>query len=290
MKQHAPPLDIVPLSGALGADVHGVDLSAPLDGATFDRIEQAFAEHLVLMFHDQRLTPEQQLALSRRFGPLSRSPYIQHMDRYPEIIEVRKEANERHISTFGNAWHSDFSFLPEPPLGSLLYAREVPSHGGDTLFANTYQAYEALSSGMRRALDGLEAMHAGKPYGTQIDLSGVGLSRSIGIKRNCARADREIAHPVVRVHPVTKRRALFVNPIYTTRFRGMTEAESRPLLEQLYVHCVRPEFTCRLRWTQGNLAIWDNRCTLHYAINDYDGQRRVMRRTTLAGTRPEQDI
>ena len=240
----------------------------------------------MLKFRDQRLTPEQHLALSRRFGRLSRSPFIRHMDRYPDIIEVRKEADERHVSTFGNAWHSDFSFLNEPPLGSLLYTREVPPHGGDTLFANMYLAYEALSPGLKRMLDGLQAMHAGRPYGTQFDLSEVRVSQSIGIERHRPEADRETAHPVVRVHPITRRRALFVNPIYTTRFCDMSEAESRPLLEQLYAHCTRPEFTCRLRWQEGDLAIWDNRCTLHYAINDYDGHRRVMHRTTVAGTRP----
>ncbi len=153
------------MAGALGADVHGVDLAQPLDDATSAEVERAFHDRLVLFFHDQRLTPEQHLAFSRRLGPLTRSPYIKHMDEYPDIIAVLKEADERNISTFGNAWHSDFSFLEEPPLGSVLYAREVPDHGGDTLFANMYSAYEALSEGMRRMLDGLNAMHSGQPYG-----------------------------------------------------------------------------------------------------------------------------
>ncbi len=282
-------MNVVPISGALGADIYDVDLSSPLDEQSVREVHRAFREHLVLMFRNQRLTPEQQLAVSRRFGRLSRSPYIRHMARYPDIIEVRKEADEQRVSTFGNAWHSDFSFLHEPPLASLLYAREVPSHGGDTLFANMYLAYDALSPGLKRMLDGLQAMHAGRPYGTQFDLSEIQVSRSIGIERNHPEADCEIAHPVVRVHPVTQRRALFVNPIYTTRLSDMSDDESRPLLEQLYAHCTRPEFTCRLRWQQGDLAVWDNRCTLHYAINDYDGRRRVMHRTTVADTRPVQD-
>lgn len=274
------------MSGALGADVAGVDLSRPLDDATFGAIERALHEYLVIFFHDQELTPEQHLALTRRFGPISRSPYIKHMDDYPDIVAVLKEADERKISTFGNAWHSDFSFLEEPPLGSVLYAREAPSHGGDTLFANMYAAYEALSPGLRRVLDGLKAIHTGKPYGVGGVPQDLAVSRSIGIERNNQEADRENAHPVVRVHPATGRKALFVNSIYTTRFEGMTAAESKPLLDFLYAHATQPEFTCRLRWRQGDLAVWDNRCTMHYAINDYDGQRRLMHRTTIKGERP----
>src|ERR1700741_793658 len=158
-------IEVRPMAGALGADIHGADLSQPPDDATFAEIERAFHDRLVLFFHDQRLTPEQHLAFSRRLGPLSRSPYIKHMDEYPDIIAVLKEADERNVSTFGNAWHSDFSFLEEPPLGSVLYAREVPDFGGDTLFANMYDAYDALSEGMRRMLDGLNAMQSGRPYG-----------------------------------------------------------------------------------------------------------------------------
>ena len=148
-----------------------------------------------------------------------------------------------------------------------------------------YMAYEALSEGMRRMLDGLNAMHTGKPYGAAA-CPGSGVSRSIEIERGDPEADREIAHPVVRMHPESGRKALFVNAIYTTRFEGMTEAESRPLLKFLFEHSTRPEFTCRFRWTEGTLAVWDNRCTLHYAVNDYDGYRRLMHRTTFAGERP----
>ena len=286
MRSGSVQIAIHPVAGALGAEISGVDLSRPLDDATFGAIERALHDYLVIFFHDQRLTPEQHLALTRRFGPISRSPYIKHMDDYPDIIAVLKEADERKISTFGNAWHSDFSFLVEPPMGSVLYAREVPSHGGDTLFANMYAAYEALSPGLRRLLDGLRAIHTGKPYGVGGLAPDLAVSRSIGIERNNPEADRETAHPVVRVHPATGRKALFVNSIYTTRFDGMTAAESRPLLKFLYAHATQPEFTCRLRWRQGDLAVWDNRCTLHYAINDYDGQRRLMHRTTIKGERP----
>ena len=171
-------------------------------------------------------------------------------------------------------------------MGSVLYGREIPSHGGDTLFANMYEAYDALSDGMKRLLDGLRAIHAGRPYGRGGVPADLRTSRSIQIERDNAEADREIAHPVVRRHPDSGRKALFVNSIYTLRFADMTEAESRPLLDFLYQHCIRPEFTCRFRWADGSLAIWDNRCTLHYAINDYDGQRRLLHRTAIAGERP----
>ena len=279
-------ITVRPVAGSLGAEVSGVDLTLPLANAAAAEIRRAFVEHLVLFFRDQRLTPEQHLAFSRLFGRLCRVPYVKHMAEYPDIIAVLKEADERKISTFGNAWHSDFSFLEEPPLGSVLYAREVPSHGGDTLFANMYEAYEALSDGMKRMLGGLRAMHSGRPYGQGGVPKDLKTSRSIGIERDNPEADREIAHPVVRLHPESGRKALFVNAIYTTRFEDMTEVESRPLLDFLFRHCERPEFACRFRWADGSLAVWDNRCVMHYAVNDYDGSRRLMHRTTVAGERP----
>ena len=279
-------ITVQPVAGSLGAEVSGIDLAGPLSNTAAAEIRRAFTENLVLFFRDQHLTPEQHLAFSGLFGRLCRMPYIKHMDEYPDVIAVLKEADERKISTFGNAWHSDFSFLEEPPLGSILYAREVPSHGGDTLFANMYEACEALSEGMKRMLLGLRAMHSGKPYGQGGLPKDLKTSRSIGIERNNPEADRETAHPVVRLHPESGRKALFVNAIYTTRFEDMSEAESRPLLDFLFEHVQRPEFACRFRWAEGSLAVWDNRCTLHYAVNDYDGSRRLMHRTTVAGERP----
>ncbi len=275
---------VAPTGGGCGAEVSGIDL-ARLDDAAFAEIRQALGDHLVLLFRDQRLSPDQHVALTRRFGPLLRVPYVAHLEEHPDIIAVLKEADERQISTFGNAWHSDFSFLEEPPAGSLLYALEVPAQGGDTLWANMYLAYETLSAGVRRLLEGLRAIHSGRPYGVQGG-GGIRGSRSIQITRGDPMADREVAHPVVRRHPEGGRKALFVNAIYTTRFEEMSEAESRPLLQFLFEHSTRPEFTCRFRWTPGTLAIWDNRCTLHYAVNDYDGYRRLLHRTTFAGERP----
>jgi taurine dioxygenase len=279
-------LELRPIAGALGAEIGGVDLARPLSAAQFAEIRRAFLEHLAIFFHDQRLTPLQHKEFTARFGALSRMPYVKALDEHPEIIAVLKEADEQKISVFGGAWHSDFSFLEEPPLGSVLYALETPSHGGDTLWGNMYEAYETLSDGMRRLLDGLVALHSGHVYGIDGVPRDLRTSRSIAISRNNPEADAERGHPVVRVHPETGRKALFVNPIYTTRFAGMSAEESKPLLDFLYAHATRPEFTCRFRWRKGALAVWDNRCAMHYAINDYDGQRRLMHRTTIAGDRP----
>ena len=249
-------------------------------------VHQALARHAVLFFRDQQLTPVQQLDVTRRFGDVLRVPYIRHLDEHPDIIAVLKEADERKISTFGGTWHSDFSFLQEPPSFTLLYALELPELGGDTLWASQYVAYDDLSGGMKKLLDPLRAIQTAWPHGTKGPGAGAAVSRSIGMVRGDPSADREIAQPVVRVHPVTGRKALFVNPVYTQYFEGMTEEESRPLLQFLFQHATRAEFTCRLRWAPGTLAIWDNRCLLHLAINDYDGSRRLLHRTTVAGQRP----
>ncbi len=241
----------------------------------------------MIFFRDQTLTPEQQIALTARFGPLSRMPFIEPLTGHPDIIAVLKEADERNISTFGGVWHSDFSFLEAPPLGSVLYALDVPGIGGDTLWANMYDAYDSLSYTMRGLLDGLAAIHTGAPYGTtNPPAADLELSRSIRMRRNDPAADVETEHPVVRAHPDSGRKALFVNPVYTNRFKGMTVEESKPLLEFLYDHATKPEFTCRFRWRNGSLAVWDNRCTLHLAIDDYDGKRRLLHRTAIAGERP----
>lgn len=279
-------LTITPVAGALGAEVGGVDLSRPLDEATAAALRAALVDHLVLMFRDQDLDPDAQTAFTATFGAPMRLPYIAPMDGHPEVIAVLKEADERNISTFGGTWHSDFSFLGAPPLGSVLYAVEVPPAGGDTIWANMYGAYESLSAGLRALLDGMTAMHSGHVYGAERPPVDIATSTSIAISRNNPEADREVAHPVVRRHPESGRKALFVNPVYTTRFADMTEAESAPLLEMLYEHATRPEHTCRLGWQAGSLAVWDNRCTLHLAVNDYDGHRRLLHRTAIAGERP----
>ncbi len=240
----------------------------------------------MVFVRDQTLTPEQQIELTRRFGQILRVPYIKPLDEHPDIVAVLKEADEQRISTFGGTWHSDFSFLDEPPSFTMLYALELPDVGGDTLWSSQYAAYDALSPAMQRMLDPLRAVQTGWPHGTKGPSASVAVSRSVVMTRNDPSADREVTHPVVRVHPVTGRKALFVNPVYTQRFDGMTEAESRPLLSFLFEHATKPEFTCRLRWTPGTMAIWDNRCLLHLAVNDYDGSRRLLHRTTVAGEIP----
>jgi taurine dioxygenase len=270
---------------ACGAEVRGLDL-VTMSGDALTVLSAALAEHGVLFIRGQQLTPEQQLDVTRRFGEVLRVPYITHLDAYPDIIAVLKEADEKNISTFGGTWHSDFSFLPEPPSLTLLYAIELPDVGGDTLWASQYAAYDALSEGMRALIDPLRAIQTAWPHGTGGPGPNAATSRSIGMVRNDPSADREVSQPVVRVHPVTNRKALFVNPVYTQRFESMTEEESHPLLQFLFAHATKAEFTCRLRWEPGTLAVWDNRCLLHLAINDYDGSRRLLHRTTVSGERP----
>ncbi len=278
----APAIEIRPLSGSLGAEIHGIDLARPLDAETFGRVERAFLDHLVLFFRDQELTPAQQVAFAARFGPVGRYPLAEAIPEHPDIIAVVKEPGQ--TTNFGGVWHSDTTYLERPALGSLLYAKEVPASGGDTLFANMYLAYESLSPGLRRLLDGLRAVNsAGKNKETLRGdhLAGGAMSRT-AVDARGLRAE----HPVVRRHPVTGRKALYVNRAHTVAFKDMTEAESAGLLGYLFEHAAREDFTCRFRWRAGSLALWDNRCTQHYPLNDYPGQRRVMHRATIEGDRP----
>jgi len=279
-------ISVRPVSGALGAEIAGVDASHPMSRHVVDAIRAALGRYLVVFFRGQTLSLDQLKSFSEIFGDLTRVPYVGALESHPEIIAVLKQASEHKISTFGGTWHTDFSFLERPPVESILYADEVPEVGGDTLWVNMYAAYDALSDGMQRTLSGLNAMHSGHVYGAARPPTNVATSTSIAISRNNAEADVERAHPVVRVSPQTGARALYVNPVYTTRFEDMTEEESRPLLEFLYRHCTRPEFTCRFHWARGSIAVWDNRYTMHLAINDYDGHRRSMFRTSTAGEAP----
>jgi taurine dioxygenase len=278
----ATAIEIRPLSASLGAEIHGLDLARPLDAETFARVERAFLDHLVLFFRDQELTPAQQVAFAARFGPVGRYPLAEPIPEHPDIIAVVKEPGQ--TTNFGGVWHSDTTYLECPSLGSLLYAKEVPASGGDTLFANMYLAYESLSPGLRRLLDGLRAVNsAGKNKETlRGDHLAGGAMTASAIDARGLRAE----HPVVRRHPVTGRKALYVNRAHTVAFRDMTEAESAGLLGYLFEHAAREDFTCRFRWRAGSLALWDNRCTQHYPLNDYPGQRRVMHRATIEGDRP----
>ncbi len=273
-------LEIAPVAGALGAEISGLDLSQPLADDTIIALRQAWLEHLVIFFREQRLSPPQFLAFARRFGEAVEYPFVKGLDEYPEIIPVLKLEHER--INFGGVWHSDTAYLDVPPMASMLVAREIPPYGGDTLFANMYLAYEVLSDGMKAMLDGLLAVNSS----AKADAS---RTREDRMKDSAREAKKEYvaAHPVVRRHPETGRRALYVNVAHTVRFDGMTEEESAPLLDYLFRHAVRPEFTCRFRWRPGSIAFWDNRCAQHNAINDYGGYRRLLHRITLAGDRPK---
>ena len=266
------------VAGALGAELHGVDLAQDLADDMVGEIRQAWLDHLVLFFRDQKITPAQQLAFARRLGEPMAYPQLKGLDEYPMITPVVKLESERN--NFGGVWHSDTTYLQVPPMASMLYAIELPPVGGDTEFANQYLAYETLSPGMRAMLDGL-----------------VGVSSSMKAEASKTREDRlraagqevkplEAEHPIVRTHPETGRKALFLNVGHTARIKGWTEKESAGLLAFLFDHQIRPEFTCRFRWQPGSLAFWDNRSAMHNAINDYHGYRRVLHRITLAGDRP----
>jgi taurine dioxygenase len=279
-------LEILPLTPGFGAEIGAVD-AGRLDDDAFDALYRAWLDYKVLFLRDQRLDLEQLQRFSERFGELERLPYIAPHPGYPFVIRVLKEADEVGMGTFGGDWHSDFSFLAEPPKASLLYAEEIPPVGGDTLWIDMARACAALPRELHEALSGRVAIHSGKPYGTKhapaVDSRFRG---SIEIERGNPQADRETRHPAICRHPETGESILFVNPTYTTRIDGYDGAQSDALLARLYRHCTRPEFCCRFRWSPSTIAIWDNRSTLHYAVNDYDGYRRCMYRTTIRGEAP----
>jgi len=274
---------IEPLAGALGAEIRGVSL-AGLDEDAWREVRRAFLEHAVLVFRDQALEPADLMRVGARFGEPCFYPFVTGMDGYPYIFEVVKAENEG--TNFGGNWHSDTTYLEQPPLATLLHAVETPSRGGDTLFTSTRAAYDALSEGMRRLVGGLVGVNsAGLKHGGGRSA----MHKKIGgMKvRGTDSADQYAAeHPVARTHPETGRKALYVSRSHTIRFKDMSEDESRPLIEWLQAHQTRPEFTCRVRWAPGTLTIWDNRCTQHNAINDYHGQRRRMRRLTVGAQTP----
>jgi taurine dioxygenase len=272
-------MEIRPISGALGAEIFGVDFAAGVDDETFGRIRGTFHEHGVIVIRDQDLTPEQHLAAARRFGKVNVNRFFTPVDGHPEVAEVRKEPQqERNI---GGKWHTDHSYDDAPALGSMIYALEVPPAGGDTMFASMSLAYETLSDGMKDMLSKLEAVHSSR------HVFGPGIKSSPDVVdrfRNAEQAVQDAVHPVVIRHPATGCKVLYVNPTFTVRFNGWTEEESKPLLDYLYVHAARPEFSCRVRWENGSLGLWDNRATWHVALNDYHGHRRLMHRVTIEGT------
>jgi taurine dioxygenase len=271
-------IEVRPIAGALGAEVRGVDASRPIAAEVLAELRDAWLDHVVIFLRDQRLTPQALLDFARTFGEPMGYPQLRGLAECPLVTPVVKLEHER--MNFGGIWHSDTSYLERPPMASMLYAIEIPPYGGDTLFANQYLAYETLSDGLKATLDRLTGINSS----LKADASRTreDALRAAGEKTKVLTGE----HPVVRTHPETGRKALYVNVGHTTHFRGWTEEESTPLLSYLFAHQVKPELTCRFQWTPGALAFWDNRCAQHNPVNDYHGFKRVMHRVTLAGDRP----
>ena len=271
-------IEVRPIAGALGAEISGVDVSRPLAPEIVAEVRQAWLDHLVVFFRQQQLTPQGLVAFASAFGTPMEYPQLKGLPECPLVTPVVKLPHER--VNFGGVWHSDTSYLEVPPMASMLYAVQTPPYGGDTLFANQYLAYETLSDGLKSTLDTLVALNTSakaevsRTREDRLRESGSTLKVLVG------------EHPVVRTHPETERKALYVNVAHTTQFKGWTEDESAPLLDYLFRHQIRPEFTCRFQWRPGSLAFWDNRCAQHNPVNDYHGFKRVMHRVTLAGERP----
>lgn len=271
-------IDVHPVSGALGAEITGVDISLPLDTEVVSEIRKALLNHLVIFFQNQVITPQQQLNFAEQFGVPMEYPQLKGLPECPLVTEVIKLEHE--TMNFGGVWHSDTTYLQQPPMASMLYAIEIPPYGGDTLFSNQYMAYETLSDGLKKTLSELVAVNtSSKP---EVSMTREDRMREAGMELNILSA----SHPAVRTHPETGSKALYVNKAHTTHFKDWTELESKSLLEFLFHHQVRTEFTCRFSWEKNSLAFWDNRCVQHNPVNDYQGFRRIMHRVTIAGGKP----
>lgn len=268
------------MAGALGAELSGIDLSQLHDPKQLDEARDALHEFGVIVLRDQDITSAQYLAFAGHFGVILPYPFVKGLPDYPDIVPVLKKEDER--VNFGGIWHSDTAYLERPPMGSMLLALELPPQGGDTIWSNMMMAYETLSEGMRAMLDGLVAINSSK--------KGSAAATRAARRKDAGKDDSGLAttaeHPVIRTHPATGRKSLYVNFGHTSRFKGMTEAESMPILDYLFKHQARPEFTCQLHWEIGTIAFWDNRITQHNPINDYHGYRRLLHRITLAGEKP----
>lgn len=295
---HASGITIRPVAGAIGAEIHGVDLSQPMPDAVFEIVYQAFLDHMVIFFPGHSaLQAEHLMGLMERFGEIDDEPFagpfrLPNVDGNPRVFAFAKEATDAALN-LGGFWHTDVTCRERPHKAGLLYCAEAPSAGGDTMFANQYLAYETLSDGMKDLLSSLKAVHSStmEAGGESARFASVGKGHApkpedaqfsnLTYKSRANPSIQEAEHPVVRVHPETGRKHLYVNRGFTVRFSGMTAAESRPMLEYLWSHACRPEFTCRYQWQAHAVAIWDNRCTQHYAVNDYYGERRVMHRVAV---------
>lgn len=275
-----PDLKIEPVSPAIGCEVSGVDLAKPLTSTIIKTLRTALLDYGVIFIRDQDLSPAQQMNVAEAFGEPDKYPFVEGLPGFPCVTPVLKRAHE--TVNFGGLWHSDTTYQQCPPMGTLLHARTLPPIGGDTLFASMAAAYDALSNGMKDMLSGMKAVNSAHK-------SRVSDTRANRIKesgRDVEGLVMEAVHPVVRTHPESGKKALYINGAHTTRFEGMTELESEGLLSFLFRHQVREEFTCRLRWTPGALVFWDNRCTQHFPLNDYTGHERLLHRITLKGDVP----
>ena len=272
-------IGVTPQSTALGAVISGIDLSKEPSKRAMAELEDAFGRYSVIFFRDQNLTPQQHIVMAKRWGAINVNRFFKPLDGYPQIAQVIKEANQKE--NIGGTWHTDHSYDLIPAMGSMLYAREVPTVGGDTLFSSMYLAYQALSEDMKKMLADLKAWHSSRhAFGYSVTDSE---HFEDGRLANPGQATQDALHPVVITHPLTGRKALYVNADFTVRFDGWTVEESQPILDLLYAHGARQEFTCRFHWEPGSIAFWDNRATWHYAMNDYQGHRRIMHRITLEG-------
>jgi taurine dioxygenase len=269
-------IEVRPVAGALGAEIHGVDLSKAQDDETVAAIRSAWLKHNVVFFRGQNLTSEQYMAFAKRLGRPVEYPFVKGLDGFPELTAILKLEHEK--VNFGGVWHADTTYLPNPPMATMLLAREIPPYGGDTLFANQYLAYETLSETLRNILDGLTVVNTS----SLADVSKTREDRIASDGRAEAKKEYVSEHPAVLVHPETGRKSLSVNVAHSSHFKGMSVPESQSILQFLFQHQVRPEFTCRFVWQVGSIAFWDNRCTQHNPINDYHGFRRLMHRITLA--------
>lgn len=270
------------ISGGVGVEIDGLDLSKPIDDGCMTALKQVFAEHGLIFLHGQDLTPEQHIAFAEKWGDININRFFAKVDGHEKIAEVLKEKDQ--VVNIGGGWHTDHSYDHVPAMGSILLARETPPVGGDTLFACMYKAYDTLSEGMKKTLEGMRAVHSSRHiFGDEAtyDKLGDDMQGRVG---NSAAATQDAVHPVIITHPESGRKALYVNPAFTLHFEGWTPQESKPLLDFLYAHAVQMENTTRFHWAAGSIAFWDNRCTWHYALNDYHGARRLMHRITIEGS------
>ncbi len=267
---------VEPLSPVIGAEIHGIDLSKPLTNREHAEIHEALLKHCVVFFRDQEIDLDQQKAFGRRFGNLHIHPTAPSPQGHPEILVIK--ADEKSKAVAGNRWHSDVSCDPEPPMGSILHMRNLPPSGGDTLFANMYAAYDGLSEPMQQFLGGLKAWHESE----HVHRVTLGLTK---LREGLKEYPRNL-HPVVRTHPETGRKALYVNSGFTTRIEGLSQSESRALLDMLFEHVKTPEFQCRFKWREKSMAFWDNRSAQHYACWDYFPHSRLGYRVTVCGDKP----